>query len=248
MSRFPQGAELLPALLKESRLPGPRANLELLQQFADECSWSQAELCFAVMDQAIPADHPLEFVAMCGVAACGKFISDGGVQIVNDAALTVIRNAARHSSWRVREAAAMALHRYGKATRSGLLALVASWDSHDLLDRRCIAAALCEPDLLSDNDFALAVLKLLDEYIVDFERIRNIKSEDYKTLKKALGYCLSVAIAALPEEGKPLFENWMQSASSEVRWVLNENLKKNRLRQMDADWVDQQIEFLNDAD
>jgi len=243
MSRFPQGAELLPALQKESRLPGPRANLELLQQFIVECDQTQADQCLAVLQQPIPADSPTEFVAMCGVAASGKLLANG-----QSSYFPIIQKAARHASWRVREAAAIALQHVGHASRPKLLELIAAWENPTLLDRRCIAAALCEPSLLSDPDFANQTLALLDDYILDFESERNIKSEEYKTLKKGLGYCLSVAVAAYPSKGKELFENWMRSANGEVRWVLNENLKHSRLRRMDASWVDQQIEFLNDAD
>jgi hypothetical protein len=243
MSRFPQGAELLPALQTNSRLPGPRANLELLHQFVAECDQNQADLCLATLQQPIPADNPAEFVAMCGVAASGKLLAQGQASY-----FSVIQIAARHASWRVREAAAMALQYVGQQSRAQLLGLVESWDSPTLLDKRCIAAALCEPALLTEKEFASRTLSLLDDYIVEFESERNTKSEDYKTLKKGLGYCLSVAVAANPSEGKERFEGWTRSPSNEVRWVLNENLKHSRLRRMDADWVDQQIEVLNDVD
>jgi hypothetical protein len=32
-------------------------------------------------------------------------------------------------------------------------------------------------------------------------------------------------------------EKWLNSPDSDVRWVMKENLKKNRLIKMDADWV-----------
>jgi hypothetical protein len=46
-----------------------------------------------------------------------------------------------------------------------------------------------------------------------------------------------VVVAALPEEGKPIFEKWLNRPSKDVRWMLKENLKKNRLARMDANWV-----------
>jgi hypothetical protein len=52
-----------------------------------------------------------------------------------------------------------------------------------------------------------------------------------------MGYCWSVAIVALPETGKSLFEKWLTSEDKDIRWVMKENLKKNRLVKMDADWV-----------
>jgi hypothetical protein len=52
-----------------------------------------------------------------------------------------------------------------------------------------------------------------------------------------MGYCWSVAIAALPEDGKPMLEKWLDVDDKDLRWMMKENLKKNRLIKMDADWV-----------
>jgi len=38
--------------------------------------------------------------------------------------------------------------------------------------------------------------------------------------------------------GKPLMEEWLASADTDVRWIMRENLKKNRLVRMDAAWVE----------
>ena len=47
-----------------------------------------------------------------------------------------------------------------------------------------------------------------------------------------------MAAAALPEAGKPLMEKWLANADPDVRWIMRENLKKNRLVRVDAAWVD----------
>jgi hypothetical protein len=52
-----------------------------------------------------------------------------------------------------------------------------------------------------------------------------------------MGYCWSVAVSALPERGKPMLEKWLNSENKDVRWIMRENLKKNRLARMDANWV-----------
>jgi hypothetical protein len=54
-----------------------------------------------------------------------------------------------------------------------------------------------------------------------------------------MGYCWSVAVAALPDEGKPMMERWLRSSNKDVRWILKENLKKNRLLKMDSAWVEE---------
>ena len=32
-------------------------------------------------------------------------------------------------------------------------------------------------------------------------------------------------------------EKWLTSSDKDIRWIMKENLKKNRLVRMDADWV-----------
>jgi hypothetical protein len=46
-----------------------------------------------------------------------------------------------------------------------------------------------------------------------------------------------VAVVALPDAGKPLMEKWLASPDPDIRWIMRENLKKNRLVKMDAAWV-----------
>jgi hypothetical protein len=46
-----------------------------------------------------------------------------------------------------------------------------------------------------------------------------------------------VAVAALPIEGKAHMEKWLVKQDKDVQWIMRENLKKNRLIRMDADWV-----------
>ncbi len=56
-------------------------------------------------------------------------------------------------------------------------------------------------------------------------------------LRKGLGYCWSVAVAALPEPGKARMERWLASDDPDVRWIMRENLKKARLQRLDPEWV-----------
>jgi hypothetical protein len=63
-------------------------------------------------------------------------------------------------------------------------------------------------------------------------------NDDFRVLRQALGYGWSVAVAALPEAGRPLMEWWLESPNKEVGWIMRENLKKNRLLKMDAEWVE----------
>ena len=52
------------------------------------------------------------------------------------------------------------------------------------------------------------------------------RDESFKVLRQGMGYCWSVAVAALPDEGKPMMEHWLDSEDKDIRWMMKENLKK----------------------
>jgi len=234
MSIFPQGAELLPFLEKESKLPGPAANLSLLRQFIKEASAEQAALCLSTLDKKPDANSPAAFVAMCGVAASAN--------------PDVFKQAANSGNWRIRESAVLGLQHLGLKDLDSLYAIFDSWENANLLEKRCIAATLCEPALIRTPEMAEKILGILNEYMEMIELEKNVKNEEYKVFKKAMGYCISVAVAAAPKRGKEFFEEWMRCPSQEIRWILNDNLKHDRLRKMDSAWVDAQIESLSDIE
>lgn len=84
---------------------------------------------------------------------------------------------------------------------------------------------------------ARRVLGVLDAITLDITSSASLHDEAFKVLRQAMGYCWSVAVAALPEAGKPMMEKWLRSSEPDVQWIMRENLKKNRLTVMDADWV-----------
>ena len=67
------------------------------------------------------------------------------------------------------------------------------------------------------------------------------RSDEFKALRKGLGYCWSVAVAAALEVGRPAFAALVahaaQSGDRDLRWIARENLRKRRLERLDADWV-----------
>src|SRR5260370_605150 len=58
---------------------------------------------------------------------------------------------------------------------------------------------------------------------------RERKDDGFRALRKALGYCWSVAAAAAPENAVPYFEKWMRSRDKDVAWVMKSNLAKARM-------------------
>jgi hypothetical protein len=97
-----------------------------------------------------------------------------------------------------------------------------------------VRAKIAEP--AETRQSGVAPLRV-DSITASVRQVENRKSEDFVALRKGLGYCWSVAVAALPGEGKRLMEKWLVDADRDVRWIMKENLKKNRLARVDASWV-----------
>ncbi len=136
----------------------------------------------------------------------------------------------------------MALQRFGDADMGGLIAAMQDWCGGPPLVQRAAAAGLCEPRLLKSSEHALAVLLILDRITESILVLPDRHGEDFLALRKGLGYCWSVAAAALPAEGKKLMEKWLLSPDKDIRWIMKENLKKNRLVRLDPEWVARWLE------
>jgi HEAT repeat protein len=219
-------------LLKESGLPGPRGNLELAQVVADE---GRPELFRRYLDYTAdraPTNSPYEFLAFCGVVGLGRLLAEGDLHV-----LPTLRRFAGDPRWRLREAVAMALQRQGDVEMAALLSEMREWANGTPFEQRAAAAAVCEPRLLAQARHARAALVLLDRITASVERASDRRSDAFQALRKGLGYCWSVAVVALPEAGKPLMEKWMARPDADVRWIMRENLKKNRLVRIEAAWT-----------
>jgi hypothetical protein len=219
-------------LLAESGLPGPRGNIELARAVAEEGDEELFRRYLAYDEQRAPANSPEEFLAFCGILGLGRLLAEGRMDL-----LATLRQCASDGRWRSREAVAMALQRLGLTNMDLLLAEMAGWSQGSLLEKRAAAAALCEPALLSEPGHVREVLRLLDEMTASVVGSQERRSDEFQAFKKGLGYCWSVAVAALPEEGKQVMEKWFSSDDGDVLWIMKENLRKKRLERMDAEWV-----------
>jgi hypothetical protein len=219
-------------LLEKSGLPGPRGNLELAQVVADEGDRKLFERYTTYTADQAPVNSPYEFLAFCGVVGLGRLLAEGDANL-----LKTLRMHASDPRWRTREAVAMALQRFGDKNMDALLAGMQEWSKGTPLEQRAAAAALCEPRLLSQPRHARAVLQILDEITATLQKTCTHPREALLVLRKGLGYCWSVVVAALPEEGKPFMEKWLVTTNKDIQWIMQENLKKNRLARMDREWV-----------
>ena len=100
-------------------------------------------------------------------------------------------------------------------------------DPHPLVQRAAIAG-ICEPRLLRDGA-ARTALELCQRITDSLVARTDRKHPDVRTLRKALGYCWSVAVAADPQTGLPMFRVLESNPDPDVRWIVRENLKKKRL-------------------
>ncbi len=57
-------------------------------------------------------------------------------------------------------------------------------------------------------------------------------------MRKSLGYGWSVVISKEKEEGRKSFEELFNYKGKHINWIIKENLKKSRLKKMDAEWVE----------
>lgn len=219
-------------LMAHSGLPGPRANLELLDVAAELANETQIKRWLAFDVKRAPPGTREEYLAVCGTVGLGKLIAQGKRNY-----LAALRARASDARWRVREGVAIALQLWGDSDFDAVLDAVEPWRDGNLYEQRAIAAALCEPRLLKNRAQVRRVLKLLDGITSDFAKNNDRKSAAFVVLKKGLSYCWSVAVAASPDDGKRAIEKWFASSDPAVRAVMRENLKKKRLVRMDAVWV-----------
>ncbi|MBI1879917.1 MAG: hypothetical protein HYR94_17135 [Chloroflexi bacterium] len=220
-------------LLKESGLPGPRGNLELAQAVAAEGTEPLFERWLELDASKAPTNTPGEFLAFCGVVGLGRLLTEGKTEL-----LERLRQYAADPRWRIREGVALALQRLGEQDMDALLRAMEPWSRGSPLEQRAAAAALCEPKLLVDAGQIKQVLQILDDITASLERVEDRKSEAFKALRKGLAYCWSVAVVALPAEGQQMMERWLVSDDRDISWIMQENLKKQRLTRMDAAWVE----------
>lgn len=230
-------------LMDNSSLPGPRGNLEMLSAFADAVG--------ALITQPDPPveelEHLLDGWAALSVEAaavtvprvmlpCAAVLAYGQAGASRpdwwEDEIAKLHQAAADKRWRVREMVAAAVQRMLGADWERTCSALNDWlKDSDPLVIRAAAAGVAEPPLLKERpraEQALAIQERAVERLAGFPQDAR-RSEDVRTLRQALGYTVSVAVAAAPEPGFTLLEKLAVSPDADVLWVVRENLKKNRL-------------------
>ena len=227
-------------LRDNSRLPGPRANLELasdvgtiLASFVPKYHENVHTLLnqFANGDRKpVAANTPDEFIMICGIIGSGMCAAVYAPW--REECFEMLQHYACNTHWRIRESAALAYqHLLATVPFDTLEQLIQLARSGNYLQQRATVAAVAEPPLLYNPNIVTAAL---DIQRIVLERLRvapvyDRKSEDLRTLRKTLGYALSVVTAATPEQGFALMRECATWKDADIIWVLKENLKKKRL-------------------
>jgi len=211
-------ADWAPYLRAHSGLPGARANLELAQAVADEASPGQ-------LDQLLASDD--EYLVLCAAIGLGQQLADGSGQAAGR-----LLSCATDARWRVREGVAMGMQRLGDADLGRLLDIADEWasDPHPLVQRAAVAA-ICEPRLLRKQDAAARAIGICERLTQQLAARPRAERADaaVRTLRQALGYCWSVAVAADPDAGLPRFQRLTRSDDPDIAWIATQNARKARL-------------------
>lgn len=217
-----ESSQLAGYLTAHSGLPGPRGNIELAQAVAEEADSASLEALIATDD---------EYLVFCGVVGLGRLLAEGAGAEVEQR----LHAFAADERWRVREAVAMALQRLGDSDESRMLRIVSDWaDDASPLVQRAAIAGVCEPRLLKTPEAtatAIAVCERVTTALAARPPTER-RSPQVRALRKGLGYCWSVAVAADPAHGLPRFRALSQSPDQDVAWIVRENCKKSRLSRL----------------
>lgn len=212
-------------LRANSHLPGPRANLELLAAAAEEvrAAWARRWA-----DQAPRTDPTDIFLISVGLVALGRLLAGG-----DEAALPTLRRRANDPEWRIREAVAIGLQRLGDERLDRLAEIAADWAVNGTrLEARAAVAAVAEPRLLRDGRLIGPALSMLDAATGQVVHAADRRADDVRVLRQALGYAWSVVVAADAGRVWDAFQRWAPVDDPDIRWIVAENLKKNRLRRL----------------
>jgi hypothetical protein len=234
-------ADLLAYLAAESRLPGPRANLELAGAFSEtvrefavadpgdhQALWNLCVELACISPEDAPAGDPHEFIVLCGVRGIGAIgsVSPACAQ----AAVNHLAEASADPRRGVQEAVAMAVQDLLSRQRDTAVPELEGWvEGGSWLAMRAAVAGIAEPGLLAETDLAETALRLHRKTLIRVYMAKERQSDAFLALRNALGYTLSLVVAALPTIGFEYLRQLATLDDLDIRWIIRENLDKSQL-------------------
>jgi hypothetical protein len=238
-------------LVANSFLPGPTENLELAQTLAGEMVrhvdskgvrlWGLVTAWADVDAGQARAARPREFLPFCGALCIGALGAASDTWWLS--AVDRLRDLATDPRARVRKGVMLGVRRLLRADFLATAEELVAWiEGGRLFTMQVVAQAISDPRLLVDEMNAVAALALhralINTYILLPLTYRG--HPDCRPLRKTLAYSLSVAVAALPEEGFQTMQRWAARTDPDLNWILIQNLTEPRL----ADVYQTQTEVL----
>jgi hypothetical protein len=184
----------------------------------------------------IAQNTPDEFIMLCGIIGSGMCAAV--YTPWREENFEMLEHYACSGHWRVRESVALAYqHLLTTMPFDTIERLKKLAGTGNYLQQRAAIAAIAEPPLLRQEQLVAVALEMQRTVL---ERFRDVpsherKTEELRTLRKALGYTVSVVTVAMPEEGFALMRECVSWNDADVTWILKENLKKKRLAKFTED-------------
>lgn len=198
-----------------SGLPGPRANLALLD-------------AVVVVADAETVRHLVaeggEYSMMCAAACFGSRADEPDC-------LDLARECAGDERWRVREGVVIGLQHLGARSFESFVAIARQWvDDPAPRAQRAAVAAVCEPRLLRAPGRGAAAVDICRAATVHLVALppEQRRHPDARALRQTLGYGWSVAVAAEAAAGLPAFLA-LDTADTDVAWIVTQNRRRKRL-------------------
>lgn len=191
--------------------------------------WNLSVKLTQLSSQEAPTNDPKEMIPFCGARALGSIgaISEDYFKT----SVIILRELANDSRWRMREAVAAALGRILLQKGQLLFHELEQWIiKNNWLEMRAVATGIAHPSALTKEFHPHLALDL---HKTIFQRICATKerdSEHFKVLRKGLSYSLSVVVQAIPEEGFGYIRYLIGINDPDIKFIVRENLKKNRLK------------------
>lgn len=231
--------QLTDYMLKESHLPGPRANLGLSDSFTGlfykseltDTAWELLNFWANSSEAEVDTNEPRVFLSFCAVRACGAYYGYAGEER-RGVIRHILKSGMNDSRWRMREAAAMGLQSIGEHDFTLLSQLLDTWKLRaNPLEQRAFVAALAHPPLLKVQENNLYCLNLASEIMEGIAKSETIPAdpEHFRVLTKGLEYSLSVFVASEPVAGFAMLRNFAQSKDARIVKIVKSNLGKARL-------------------
>jgi hypothetical protein len=167
-------------LMAESNLPGPRANLELVEAFARTVSTAAAEPAAwletlygwaGIPEEEAPTGDPREFLPFCAIVSFGVLYNTHACAypctgpcdcplwpVQSEHLVETIRRAALDSRWRIREAVAISLQHLGEGNPIALRRILDDWLSDGGQAGDAAAAEIFSDTALMERRAVLASL------------------------------------------------------------------------------------------